>query len=73
MFSEVLQDSTFDLIDAGKLSFASASSVTVSKDAMTECLEILENTEKICFKTSKYLQYTGTDQKIGCNCHQYGY
>jgi len=32
MFSEVLQDSTFDLIDAGKLSFASASSVTVSKD-----------------------------------------
>ena len=32
MFSEVLQDSTFDLIDAGKLSFASASSVTVSAD-----------------------------------------
>lgn len=31
MFSEVLQDSTFDLIDAGVLSFASASSVTVSK------------------------------------------
>ncbi len=32
MFSEVLQDSTFDLIDSGKLSFASASSVTVSKE-----------------------------------------
>lgn len=32
MFSEVLQDSTFDLIDAGKLSFASASSVTVSEE-----------------------------------------
>ncbi len=32
MFSEVLQDSTFDLIDAGKLSFASASSVTVSAE-----------------------------------------
>ncbi|MFD1631859.1 succinate CoA transferase [Pseudopedobacter beijingensis] len=31
MFSEVLQDSTFDLIDSGKLSFASASSVTVSE------------------------------------------
>ena len=31
MFSEVLQDSTFDLIDAGKLSYASASSVTVSQ------------------------------------------
>ncbi|AYZ10901.1 succinate CoA transferase [Chryseobacterium arthrosphaerae] len=35
MFSEVLQDSTFDLIDSGKLSFASASSITVSK----ECYE----------------------------------
>ena len=32
MFSEVLQDSTFDLIDAGILSFASASSVTVSSE-----------------------------------------
>ncbi|MCA5006054.1 succinate CoA transferase [Sphingobacterium bovistauri] len=31
MFSEVLQDSTFDLIDAGKMDFASASSITVSK------------------------------------------
>lgn len=30
MFSEVLQDSTFDLLDSGKLSFASASSITVS-------------------------------------------
>lgn len=31
MFSEVLQDSAFDLMDAGKLNFASASSVTVSE------------------------------------------
>jgi len=31
MFSEVLQDSTFDLIDAGVMDFASASSITVSK------------------------------------------
>ncbi len=30
MYSEVLQDSTFDLFDAGLLSFASASSVTLS-------------------------------------------
>ncbi|MEP7277325.1 MAG: succinate CoA transferase [Bacteroidota bacterium] len=30
MYSEVLQDSTFDLIDAGKLLFASGSSITVS-------------------------------------------
>lgn len=31
MYSEVLQDSTFDLIDAGKLHFASAASITVSE------------------------------------------
>ncbi|HMR18963.1 MAG TPA: propionyl-CoA--succinate CoA transferase, partial [Sphingobacterium sp.] len=32
MFSEVLQDSTFDLIDSGILSFASASSLAVSEE-----------------------------------------
>ncbi|MFS4472064.1 succinate CoA transferase [Chryseobacterium sp. T20] len=43
MFSEVLQDSTFDLIDSGKLSFASASSITVSQ----ECYErVLGNLSK---------------------------
>ncbi|TCQ25837.1 acetyl-CoA hydrolase/transferase family protein [Rhizobium sp. PP-CC-3G-465] len=35
MYSEVLQDSTFDLFDAGKLSFASGSSITLS----AECAE----------------------------------
>ncbi|MEN6542169.1 acetyl-CoA hydrolase/transferase family protein [Parvibaculum sp.] len=32
MYSEVLQDSTFDLFDAGKLVFASASSITLSAE-----------------------------------------
>ncbi|GAA4447578.1 acetyl-CoA hydrolase/transferase family protein [Ravibacter arvi] len=31
MYSEVLQDSTFDLFDAGKLNFASGSSITLSE------------------------------------------
>lgn len=31
MYSEVLQDSTFDLFDAGKLTFASGSSITLSE------------------------------------------
>ena len=35
MYSEVLQDSTFDLFDAGKLDFASGSSITLS----AECAE----------------------------------
>lgn len=32
MYSEVLQDSTFELFDSGKLDFASASSITVSNE-----------------------------------------
>ena len=32
MYSEVLQDSTFDLFDAGKLDFASGSSITLSAE-----------------------------------------
>ncbi|RZM23828.1 MAG: succinate CoA transferase [Pedobacter sp.] len=32
MYSEVLQDSTFDLLDSGKLLFASGSSITVSQE-----------------------------------------
>ncbi|SFU74399.1 acetyl-CoA hydrolase/succinyl-CoA:acetate CoA-transferase [Pustulibacterium marinum] len=43
MYSEVLQDSTFELFDAGKLKFASASSITVSE----ECFEkVFTNFEK---------------------------
>src|SRR3954467_12135919 len=36
MYSEVLQDSTFDLFDAGKLDFASGSSITLSKAKYAE-------------------------------------
>ncbi|MBB2147936.1 acetyl-CoA hydrolase/transferase family protein [Pedobacter gandavensis] len=32
MYSEVLQDSTFDLLDSGKMTFASGSSITVSEE-----------------------------------------
>lgn len=39
MYSEVFQDSTFDLIDSGKLTFASASSLTVS----AECYDRVMN------------------------------
>ncbi|MET3585418.1 acyl-CoA hydrolase [Pseudorhizobium tarimense] len=43
MYSEVLQDSTFDLFDAGKLTFASGSSITLS----TACAErVFGNFEK---------------------------
>ncbi len=39
MYSEVLQDSTFLLMDSGKMDFASASSITVSKPMYDHLLE----------------------------------
>lgn len=39
MYSEVLQDSTFELIDTGKMDFASASSITVSSSCHQKILE----------------------------------
>jgi len=42
MYSEVLQDSTFNLIDSGKMDFASASSITVSQDCYQRLMNNLE-------------------------------
>lgn len=43
MYSEVLQDSTFELLDAGKMTFASASSITVSENRYAEILKNFHN------------------------------
>lgn len=43
MYSEVLQDSTFDLIDAGKMRFASASSITLSAECNARVFGNFEN------------------------------
>lgn len=42
MYSEVLQDSTFDLFDAGKLDFASGSSITLSPAKTAQVFPELE-------------------------------
>ena len=42
MYSEVLQDSTFDLIDAGKLSFASGCSVILSERMNSKVFDNIE-------------------------------
>ncbi|GLB50096.1 succinate CoA transferase [Neptunitalea lumnitzerae] len=39
MYSEVLQDSTFELFDSGKLSFASASSITVTEGCLKNMVQ----------------------------------
>lgn len=43
MYSEVLQDSTFALLDSGQMTFASASSITVSKPVYEQ---LIQNVEK---------------------------
>ncbi|WP_394333498.1 succinate CoA transferase [Mesonia phycicola] len=43
MYSEVLQDSTFQLIDAGKMNFASASSITVSEECYANFIKNFKN------------------------------
>ncbi|MEC5408748.1 acetyl-CoA hydrolase/transferase family protein [Paraburkholderia sp. MPAMCS5] len=42
IYSEVLQDSTFDLMDAGKVTFASGASITLSAARQTQVLGELE-------------------------------
>lgn len=42
MYSEVLQDSTFDLMDAGKMIFASGSSITLSAQRAREVMARLD-------------------------------
>lgn len=42
MYSEVLQDSTFDLIDSGKMIFASGSSITISQEYYDRIIDDFE-------------------------------
>lgn len=66
MFSEVLQDSTFDLIDAGKLSFASASSITVSEQCYNRVFENLEKyREKIVLRPQNISNTPGLIRRLG--------
>src|SRR5690606_1665862 len=43
VYSEVLQDAVFDLIDAGKVSFASCCSLTLSEPKMNQVFADFEN------------------------------
>lgn len=66
MFSEVLQDSTFDLIDAGKLSFASASSITVSQECYDRVFENLgKYRDKIVLRPQNISNTPGLIRRLG--------
>lgn len=66
MFSEVLQDSTFDLIDADKLSFASASSITVSDDCYERVFNNLDKyRDKIVLRPQNISNTPGLIRRLG--------
>ncbi|MGJ1412294.1 succinate CoA transferase [Sphingobacterium thalpophilum] len=66
MFSEVLQDSTFDLIDAGKLDFASASSITVSAECYSRIFDHLDKyRDKIVLRPQNISNTPGLIKRLG--------
>lgn len=66
MFSEVLQDSTFDLIDSGKLSFASASSITVSEDCYSRVFDDLQRyRDKFVLRPQNISNTPGLIRRLG--------
>jgi len=66
MFSEVLQDSTFDLIDSGVLSFASASSITVSEACYNRVFDNLQQyKDKIVLRPQNISNTPGLIRRLG--------
>lgn len=66
MFSEVLQDSTFDLIDAGIMDFASASSITVSAECYERVMGNLDQyRDKIVLRPQNISNTPGLIRRLG--------
>jgi len=66
MFSEVLQDSTFDLLDSGILSFASASSITVSSTCYDRIFSNLNKyRDKIVLRPQNISNTPGLIRRLG--------
>ncbi|MCY1344715.1 Succinyl-CoA:coenzyme A transferase [compost metagenome] len=66
MYSEVLQDSTFDLIDAGKLSFASGSSITLSARRNSDVFGNLEHyKDKLVLRPQEISNHPEVVRRLG--------
>ncbi|MBP8812827.1 MAG: acetyl-CoA hydrolase/transferase family protein [Laribacter sp.] len=66
MYSEVLQDSTFELIDAGKMDFASASSITVSKAMQEQVFGHLERyRDKLVLRPQEVSNHPEVIRRLG--------
>ncbi|MDF0733564.1 acetyl-CoA hydrolase/transferase family protein [Pseudomonas entomophila] len=66
MYSEVLQDSAFDLMDAGKLSFASGSSITLSARRNAEVFGNLERyKDKLVLRPQEISNHPEVVRRLG--------
>ncbi|WP_139492418.1 acetyl-CoA hydrolase/transferase family protein [Brevibacillus dissolubilis] len=66
VYSEVLQDSVFDLIDAGKIKYASGCSLTLSKEKMAEVLGNFENyRDKIMLRPQEITNHPELIRRLG--------
>lgn len=66
MYSEVLQDSTFDLFDAGKMNFASGSSITLSKAKHDEVMpKITEYKSRLILRPQEISNHPEIIRRLG--------
>jgi len=69
MYSEVLQDSTFELIDAGKMSFASASSITLSAEMYQKVLpKLAEYKHHLVLRPQEISNHPEVIRRLGLIC-----
>ncbi|SMD04283.1 acetyl-CoA hydrolase/transferase family protein [Rhizobium sp. RU36D] len=69
MYSEVLQDSTFELLDAGKLTFASGSSITLSSDMYARILpRLAEYKQKLILRPQEISNHPEVIRRLGLIC-----
>ncbi len=66
VFSEVLQDAVFNLIDAGKVSFASCTSITISEELQKKVYGNIENyKDKIVLRPQEISNHPEVIRRLG--------
>src|SRR5699024_10894510 len=66
VYSEVLQDAVFDLIDAGKVSFASGCSMTLSEKKMAKVFSQMEDyKEKLVLRPQEISNHPEIIRRLG--------
>lgn len=66
MYSEVLQDSTFELMDAGKMDFASGSSITISRPMQEHIISNLDKyRDKLILRPQEVSNHPEVIRRLG--------